>query len=620
MRKSILILLFFSLSRVLIAQDAEPTGDGFTKGTVWFNTEWPMNLDMFREKILVVAIWHPECIEARHRVLAMQDIIFNAPQVQMVSLFPGDSLHPVSRSEVNGYIQEMQLIHPVGIAPDFSGFKDINTSKLPVFLLYQQGIHPTLVSNEGSTDEEFVQTLQELVNDKTFLRTLPGWQAVPTVEPRFWADPLIELPTYVNASADAFPLFISEPAHNRIVVLNDNGSAQVTIGSQRGYQDGNFMSTHFAYPSGTSFNTLEQLLYIADTDNNRVRVADLSGRIVYNLMGNGALPKEKSINIDGPMQPIGLPTDVEYFDNKLYVLSGATNQLFEADPVSGKATEIVRFADTYWKNGRVRAYAKNLSVTKNGFFVVMSDGTVYNYAKKKLSKYYAPGSDYDRAAAVVERSKSIFVLLRDGNTIQVTRKKAAAEKLAGSGTKGWTDGQAQEASFNDATDMTYAANDLVICDHGNHLLRLVSPTSGKTTTLSILPQDDLVYSTDALNGGDPVIYDSLFVRKGENKLHVKFDMGDYTLVKEGRNQVFVNEGEGPTIESNDLTMEGIRCSFDTEKLPSGLLQFEMYMCVSSKSNPKLILMKRTFLNILLQDSESAERDQEIIYSPRLLPN
>lgn len=620
MRRSILTLFVVLLSLVLTAQDAEPTGDNFTKGTVWFNTEWPMSLEMFREKILVVAIWHPECIEARHRVLAMQDIIFSSPQVQMISLFPGDSLHPVSRSEVNGYIQELQLVHPVGIAPDFKGFMDVNTSKLPVFLLYQQGIHPTLISNEGSTDQEFVQTLQELVNDKTFLRTLPGWQAVPTVEPRFWADPLVELPTYINSAADAYPLFISEPAHNRIVVLNDNGSAQTTIGSQRGYQDGNFMSTYFAYPSGTSFNALEQLLYIADTDNNRVRVADLSGRIVYNLMGNGALPKDKAITIDGPMQPIGLPTDVEYFNNKLYVLSGATNQLFEADPVSGKATEIVRLADTYWMNGRVRAYAKNLSVTKNGFFVVMSDGTIYNYAKKKLTKYYAPGTEKDRAAAVVERNKSIFVLMRDGQTIQVTRKKSAPEKLAGSGTKGWSNGAAQEASFNDATDMTFASNDLVICDHGNHLIRLVNPNTGKTSTLGVLPQDDLVYSTDALNGGDPVIYDSLFVSKGQNKLHIKFDMGDYALVKEGRNQVFVNETEGPTLESNDLTMEGIRCSFDPEKLPSGLLQFEIYMCVASKANPKLILMKRTFLNILLQDSESAERDQEITYSPRLLPN
>jgi hypothetical protein len=616
--KCLSILLFaLLLSAASFAQELSGA-DQFSKGTVWFNCEWPMNVEMFREKILVIAIWHPECIEARSRVLQMQDDLFNTPQIQLLSLFPGDSLHPVSRSEINGVIQEYQLTHPIGITPDFKGFQDVDVSRLPVFLLYQQSIRPTLVSNDGSSPGEFSETVKNLAADKAFLRGLSGWQVVPTIEPKYWADPLVEYPTYVSSTADGYPLYVSEPAHNRIVVLDENGVAEHIIGGQRGQKEGNFMSTQFTFPSGTSFDPMENLLYISDTDNHRVKVADLGGKIVYNLIGTGKEQTDRKLIIDGAMEAISFPTDVEFFDKKLYVLSGGTNQLFEADPVSGKCQEIARFADHYWLNGRVRAYAKNLSISKAGIYITMSDGMVYHWFKKKLVKVHQPASDYDRVSAVAFRNKALYLLFRDGRYIEVKGKKAN-KRLTGTGEKGWQNGPADQVTFNDPTDLCVAAGDLVVCDHGNHLLRFVNPATGKTNVMRIRPEQDLVYSTDALNGGDPVIYDSLFVASGNNKLHIQLDLGDYVLVKEGRNQVFVNEMEGPAIESNDLTETGIQCTFDTKKLPSPLLQFEMYMCVASKSNPNLILMKRTFLNVLIHELPDAVRDHEIDYAPRLLP-
>jgi hypothetical protein len=568
--------------------------------------------------MLVVMIWHPECIEARHWVLDFQDLSLTFPQIQLVSLFPGDTLHPYPRSEINSYIQEFQLKHPVGVCPNFNRIQSTKVDRLPIFLLYQQSELPTLISNDGSSPEEIMQTLKDMTADRNFLNTVSAWAVGPTVDPSYYGDPLIESPRYIEGSNEGYPVFVTEPSHQRIVAVNEEGSAEQIVGSIRGYQDGNFMSSRFNFPAGTSFDPESKLLYVADTDNSRVRVADFSGKIVYNLIGNGKIPLFPSAMVDGPLQSLGLPTDVAYSKGTLYVLSGATNQLFEADAISGKAEELVQLPITYWQNGLVRVYPKNLSLAKEGIYIVMSDGTVYLKAGKKLETIYKPANDYDRVSAVVSKNKSTYLCKQDDSQIDV-KKGDDYKKLSGSGSIGWQSGSADETSFNKPTDMTYVVGDLMVCDRGNHLLRTVSTTSGKSRTLRFKPAEDLVYSMDALTYGDPVIFDSVFVAPGRNSMKIKIDWADFELVNGGRNEVFVNEMDGPTLESNTVTKDGFACKFETEKITSGLLQFELYFTVSPIANPDLIIQKRVFINMIMNIVDGKPTSQEVVYQPMILP-
>jgi hypothetical protein len=621
MLKRIVLGLLLGLVLAFSGQSQNPTdtqGDDFAPGTVWFNTEWPMSVQMFHEKMLLVMIWHPECIEARRWVLDFQDLSLTYPQIQLVSLFPGDTLHPYSRSEVNGFIQEFQLKHPVGICPNFNAFQSTKVDRLPIFMLYQQSELPTLVSNDGSSPEEIMQTLKDMTTDRNFLNTVSAWAVGPSLDPSYYGDPLIEYPRYIEGSNEGYPVFVTEPSHQRIVVVNDEGVSEQIVGSIRGYQDGTFMSSRFNFPAGTSYDSESKLLFIADTDNSRVRVADFSGKIVYNLIGNGKVPLFSTPEVDGPMQSLGLPTDVAFSKGTLYVLSGATNQLFEADAVSGKAEELVQLPTTYWQNGLVRVYPKNLSLAKEGIYIVMSDGTVYLKAGKKLETIYKPSNEYDRVSAIVSKSKSTYLCKQDGSQIDV-KKGNEYKKLSGSGSIGWQSGSADETSFNKPTDMTYVVGDLMVCDRGNHLLRTVSTASGKSRTLRFKPTEDLVYSMDALTYGDPVIFDSVFVAPGRNSMKIKIDWADFELVNGGRNEVFVNEMDGPTLESNTVTKDGFACKFETEKITSGLLQFELYFTVSPIANPDLIIQKRVFINMIMNIVEGTPISQEVVYQPKILP-
>ncbi|MFN8418620.1 MAG: hypothetical protein U0528_05155 [Anaerolineae bacterium] len=68
-------------------------------------------------------------------------------------------------------------------------------------------------------------------------------------------------------------LYIVDTYNSKIKVITINAkSSQTLFGSSAGYQDGNMASAQFNEPGGISYATGK--LYIADTNNNLIRVAD----------------------------------------------------------------------------------------------------------------------------------------------------------------------------------------------------------------------------------------------------------------------------------------------------------------------------------------------------------
>jgi hypothetical protein len=249
----------------------------------------------------------------------------------------------------------------------------------------------------------------------------------------------------------------------------------------------------------------------------------------------------------------------------------------------------------------------------------MSDGIVYFINGKKTEVFYNPSEGKGTASAVAFLGKTTYVAMSDSNRVYSIDKNRKWTMLSGSGQRGCANGAAESSSFYGISDLTVANGELIACDKRNSLLRMINPKSGRTRTLQFKPEMELVYNVDAINGGEPVLFDSLFVAKGMNELTIKFDLQDYEVVP-GRNEVFVNEqGGGIVLEGNEVTKNGIRCTFDTEKLPSPLLQFEVYITMSSKSEPDRTIIKRAFFNVMLENDRTAGRDHVITYTPNLLP-
>ena len=82
-------------------------------------------------------------------------------------------------------------------------------------------------------------------------------------------------------------LFVSDSGNNRVLGINTNtNKVELTIGNgERGCANGSFSSSRFDWPQGLAFDSNKNLLYIADTFNDLIRVADLNTKEVSTLCG-----------------------------------------------------------------------------------------------------------------------------------------------------------------------------------------------------------------------------------------------------------------------------------------------------------------------------------------------
>jgi DNA-binding beta-propeller fold protein YncE len=137
-------------------------------------------------------------------------------------------------------------------------------------------------------------------------------------------------------------LFLSDSGHNRILQLNAAGQVLAVIGNgQRGFSNGNYTEATFNEPHGLALKG--DILYVADTKNNAIRLVDLMEKSVTTVAGTGELDyyfyEEKW---DQPVNP-NSPWDLLINEDTMYIASAGNHQILKMD----LRTEVVtRFAGT----------------------------------------------------------------------------------------------------------------------------------------------------------------------------------------------------------------------------------------------------------------------------------
>lgn len=82
-------------------------------------------------------------------------------------------------------------------------------------------------------------------------------------------------------------IFLSDSGNNRILGIDMiSGNIEFTIGNGKcGYADSDFENSSFNWPQGLAYDTDTKCLYIADTFNDLIRVADLDAKKVTTICG-----------------------------------------------------------------------------------------------------------------------------------------------------------------------------------------------------------------------------------------------------------------------------------------------------------------------------------------------
>lgn len=248
-----------------------------------------------------------------------------------------------------------------------------------------------------------------------------------------------------SAAAVALPsgsVCVADTAHHRITLWTPSGGLTVFAGTGKpGYVDGPAAQAQFKEPSGVAVDPVRQLLYVADTGNNVIRVVGIGGTVAT-LAGSGRPEWNDGAGRQASFkQPTGLVLDPS---GNLYV------------------------ADT--GNSRIRR------VTPAGVVTTVAGGMHAGLADGPASQALLNEPEGIAATA----AGMLYVADTKNNVIRKI-ENGAVTTLAGTTHGGFVDGPPASAEFKEPAGIAVDdAGNLYVADTKNHAIRKVTPTQVST--------------------------------------------------------------------------------------------------------------------------------------------
>ena len=302
-------------------------------------------------------------------------------------------------------------------------------------------------------------------------------------------------------------LFVADSVNDRIRVIDANGSTVSTYaGSFFGSDDGSTTTASFDNPRGLAL-AADGRLFVADDQNNLIRVIDANGSIVSTYAGTGLLSSD-----DGS-------TTTATFAAPTGLALAADGRLF----VSDRGSHIIRVINA---NGSiVSTYAGT------GGFSFVFDGSTTT-ATFNAPRGLALAAD-GRLFVADDQNRLIRVVDANGSTVSTYAGGI------GSFNGGFVDGSTATARFNRPFDVLQAGKTLFVADGANQAVRVID-ASGTVSTL--LLENNLL----GVNLGTPL------------GLAISTD-GRRVFISHSRNQIIVvNTGNTVptlTLSQNSLSLQ-----------------------------------------------------------------
>lgn len=267
-----------------------------------------------------------------------------ANELVVVGVHAGKFIAERVTANIRTATRRLSITHPVVNDKAFRTWRAYGVNSWPtVVLISPDGQYIGQHSGEF-TFEQFDQIIGLMVD--TYKK-----EGILTSEPlHFDPDPdpsppsTLRFPGKVLADAASNRLFIADTGNNRVLVANlsaGGASAKVTaiIGSGiEGFSDGEFSVAQLNHPEGMALQ--DNTLYIADTENHSIRAANLSTNTLTTIAGNGSIGYNRTGGM-GTDISLNSPWDLLESDNYLYVAMAGTHQIWRMVLSTGRIEPFV---------------------------------------------------------------------------------------------------------------------------------------------------------------------------------------------------------------------------------------------------------------------------------------
>jgi hypothetical protein len=483
--QSIICIALFFCQLAFAVQAPELTGD---RG--WLNTDKPLSIAQLKGKVVLLDFWTYGCINCIHIIPDLKRLEKKYPnELVVIGVHSAKFENEQNSNNIRQMMLRYDIQHPVVNDADFKIWDAYGAQGWPTQVLIDPaGNIVDRVVGEGHyarLDESIAKTIATFRANKQ-LNEQPLVFAHPIAAPA--ADAPLAFPSKITVDAQGQRLVIADTHHHRIVITSLNGKILQIIGNGKpGAQDGDFQQAQFQRPQGVAIDG--HMIYVADTDNHRLRQIDLRQQRVTTLVPNTTLRS---------------PWDVIKVGQSLYIAMAGSHQIWRLDLATQTASVFAGSGKEARVDGPLMqaAFAQPSGLAFNGQFIYVADtesniirqidllhGQVTTLVGGDLFKFGDVDGVGDAARlqhplGITWQNNALWIADTYNHKIKrldpLTRQLTS---IVGATQSGHADGKA--ASFYEPGGISSADGKLYIADTNNHVIRVVDLQTQQTSTLKI---------------------------------------------------------------------------------------------------------------------------------------
>lgn len=482
----------------------------FPPGLTWFNVQRPLALEQLRGRIVLLDFWTAGCINCQHIIpdLHRLEAEFGDTLV-VIGVHSGKYAAEHDDETIRQAVARFGITHPVLNDADFQVWRTFGARAWPTLVLIDPA--GNLVGyHEGEGVYPLFQPILASLRDEFGARGLLRREPLPLAPGAPPAAAALSFPADVAASDTLDRLYIADAGNHRIIETSRDGRILRVFGTgEPGFADGSPGEAAFRQPQGLALSPDSATLYVADTRNHAVRAIDLASGAVTTIAGTGRqlqqLPRGQQ-----PARQVDLasPWDLVQVGQRLYITMAGVHQVWLLDLASG-AIDIFagtsregiddgprRTLATLAQPSGITADSASLYwVDPESSSVRMTpldgDGEVTTLVGTGLFEYGDADGPARQASLqhpqgiTIAPGGALYIADTYNHRIRILDAAAGLLGTAAGSDRGWTDGPAGQARFNEPSGLALAGGLLYIADSANHLVRTFDPTTGQVGTLAL---------------------------------------------------------------------------------------------------------------------------------------
>ncbi len=412
-------------------------------GVTWFNVPRPLTLAELKGRMVLLDFWTLGCINCQHIIPDLKRLEAEyGDSLVVIGVHSGKYATEHDDDSIRDAIKKYGLEHPVINDPDFAVWNTFGANAWPTLVLIDPAGN-LVGGHAGEGVYPLFQPILESLKDEFTANGKLSPQPLTLTLDSAPATAVLSYPGKVLADEAGGRLYIADSGNNRVVVASLSGELQKAVGTgQEGFADGAPNEAQFRQPQGLSLSADGKTLFVADTRNHAIRAVNTATFEVKTIAGTGKqldrLPKDNSPAREAAMAS---PWDLVAVGQSLYISMAGIHQIWALDLMKNTVSVLAGTSREGIDDGDRRGMATLAQPSG-----ITTDGT---------SLYW-----------VDPESSSVRQLRIGGSEVQT---------LVGTGLfdYGATDGPSKQAQLQHAQGIAYDDGALYIADTYNHRLRVL---------------------------------------------------------------------------------------------------------------------------------------------------